>query len=332
MPEQGEELGARPDPGAGLHAGGTELSDLEVVALSFLRDAVLVFERGRPLWVSPSVTDLLGWRPEEVLALTAAELVHPDDRESVRGVQRVLDAGLPASGRARLRRRDGSWAWVESHMRPVYDFDGTYHGRSVHSWSDIGSTLAAEQALEEQAHRFRLLAENASDVVVQGSVEGVVEWVSPSITAALGWPPQDFVGQEFRQFVHPDDLPTVVGAQEELARGNAVEFESRLLRTDGGHHWFGVTARPLFDSTGAVIGRVAAWRDTESEHDVRAALAASEERLRTVTEFAGELIVQVTPDGTCEWASPAAARVVGWDPDALVGQRGDDLVHPDDSR
>lgn len=248
----------------------------------------------------------------------------------MRGVQRVLDAGLPASGRARLRRRDGSWAWVESHMRPVYDFDGTYHGRSVHSWSDIGSTLAAEQALEEQAHRFRLLAENASDVVVQGSVEGVVEWVSPSITAALGWPPQDFVGQEFRQFVHPDDLPTVVGAQEELARGNAVEFESRLLRTDGGHHWFGVTARPLFDSTGAVIGRVAAWRDTESEHDVRAALAASEERLRTVTEFAGELIVQVTPDGTCEWASPAAARVVGWDPDALVGQRGDDLVHPDD--
>ena len=330
MPDQGEELGARPDHDAGVHGARTELSDLEVVALSFLRDAVLVFERGRPLWASPSVTDLLGWRPDEVLALTAAELVHPDDLESVRGVQRVLDEGLPVSSRARLRCRDGSWAWVESHMRPVYDFDGTYRGRSVHSWSDIAATLAAEHALEEQAHRFRLLAEHASEVVVEGSADGIVEWISPSVTDALGWHPEDLIGGRVQELTHPEDLAAVAAVQARVAAGEVASADVRLRKPDGEYRRFDITVRPLVGEGGAVTGRVASLRDIQSEHDARADLAASERRMRTVTQFAGELIVELSPTGDCEWASPAAARVVGWPAEELVGQRGDALVHPDD--
>ena len=121
MPDPGGNLGAAPARDA-----GAELSDLAVVALTFARDAILVLHGGRPLWVTPSVTELLGWRPDELLALTAAELVHPDDLAAVRGIQGLLDQGLPVSGRARLRHKDGSWVWIESHMRPVYDVDGSY--------------------------------------------------------------------------------------------------------------------------------------------------------------------------------------------------------------
>ena len=325
MPDPGGELGAAPARDA-----GAELSDLAVVALTFARDAILVLHGGRPLWVTPSVTELLGWRPDELLALTAAELVHPDDLAAVRGIQGLLDQGLPVSGRARLRHKDGSWVWIESHMRPVYDVDGSYRGRSVHSWHDIQDNVAAEHALTEEMHRFRMLAEHASEVLVQGSVDGLVEWVSPSVTAALGWRPDDFVGRRFLTFVHPDDAHSVESVQAQVNRGEVASLDVRLRRPDGGHQWFAIVVRPLFDEQGAVTGRVASWHDNQAAHEARADLAVSAQRMRTVTEFAGELIVELSPSGVCEWASPAAARVVGWPSEALIGQHGDDLVHHDD--
>lgn len=65
--------------------------------------------------VSPSVTEILGWRPEEMVGRRSLEFIHPEDRP--RAIANWMDSrSAPGAGRrARLRHqhRDGSWVWFE---------------------------------------------------------------------------------------------------------------------------------------------------------------------------------------------------------------------------
>ena len=54
---------------------------------------------------------------------------------------------------------------------------------------DVGTEVANFEVLQKTAHQFRLMAENASDVVYQTDFAGVIRWASPSVTHVLGWDP-----------------------------------------------------------------------------------------------------------------------------------------------
>ncbi|MEQ1702434.1 MAG: PAS domain-containing protein, partial [Ilumatobacteraceae bacterium] len=65
------------------------------------------------------------------------------------------------------------------------------------------------RSLEELAaseRRYRMLAENATDVVYALDTTGRITWVSPSVEEILGWRPGDLVGRLLHEILHPDDL------------------------------------------------------------------------------------------------------------------------------
>lgn len=135
---------------------------------------------------------------------------------------------------------------------------------------EVRAAREAEAALErahESEERFRLLAENAYDVVMSGTNEGIVTWISPSITPLAGWETDEVTGRPFADFVHPDDVPTLRAHQAALLEGHPAVFETRLRRKDGDWRWGRVQVRPLLDDSGAVIGRVGNWRDIEPERE-----------------------------------------------------------------
>jgi PAS domain S-box-containing protein len=51
---------------------------------------------------------------------------------------------------------------------------------------------------------------------------------------------------------------------------------------------------------------------------------------RTLVEEVNDLATVIDTDGIITYVSPAVTRVIGYDPDELVGQKGDEFVHPDD--
>jgi PAS domain S-box-containing protein len=139
----------------------------------------------------------------------------------------------------------------------------------------------------ELGERQRLLAENVNDVVVLGDNDGVIVWTLPSVTKLMGWSPEEMAGVPFRDFVHPDDVPTVAARQAGLARGELSQFEVRLRRKPGDYRWMNVRVRPILDEHGVVVGRVAGWWDAEEQHAAADALAHSRERYRAA--LAGKL-------------------------------------------
>ena len=55
------------------------------------------------------------------------------------------------------------------------------------AWRDVTEQRTATEKLAASEAKFRLLAENSSDVVMRMNMEGRITWVSPSLTPAIGW-------------------------------------------------------------------------------------------------------------------------------------------------
>ena len=254
--------------------------------------------------------------PVTMLMPDALRHAHPAAMERVRdgGTLRLNDQLIALEG----RRSDGSDFPIELSMAE-WELAGV---RSITTIvRDVGERQAAERALAESEAQFRLLAENASDLVFRADNDGVTIWVSPSVTAALGWRPEELVGLPIAGFIHPDDLATLHGAQSAMLEGEAARYELRLRTAQGDHRWMAVSSRPIVDEQGVVTGRVGGLRDIQSEVEARRARAASEEQYRRVfdVEPDGLLLVDQQTLGIVD-ANESAVRMYGYDREELLRQ------------
>ncbi len=133
--------------------------------------------------------------------------------------------------------------------------------------------------LQASEQRYRVLAENGSDVILTGPPDGRIDWVSDSVERTLGWQPQDLVGRHGLQFIHPDDRPGVELVLLRVAAGEPQRLEARWLRADGTSLWMSGLLGPERDAAGLAVGRISNWRDISSEHQAREELAAERELL-----------------------------------------------------
>ena len=231
----------------------------------------LVAPDGTFLEVNAALCTMLGRGEAELRATTWQELTHPDDLAADASlVQEVVD-GL----------RD-SYRLAKRYLRP----DGTVvHGDLlvVGMRGDDGAfeyLIAQVVDMTEQVRlsdRYRMLAENATDVVALADNDGVVQWISDAVTRVVGWAPSDMEGRPWADFIHADDQPLMRENQVRLRAGEWVEMELRVRASDGTHRWASFRVRPVADEAGTVVGRVAAWWDSEDTHEAREALRRSEE-------------------------------------------------------
>ncbi len=134
--------------------------------------------------------------------------------------------------------------------------------------ADIGyglSRLRGIQALAASEQRFRLLAENAMDLVFAVTVQGVITWVSPSVRTVLGFEPEDLLGKTADAVLVADDVSLVDPGLRLSQRGDSPTVRLRFRRADGSHLWTETTLRPLIDSDGSPTGRIVAVRNVDEQ-------------------------------------------------------------------
>ena len=107
-----------PRTGPLLKASGGLNVTWEVLSAAMKDLIVLSDPRGVIFYASPA-SRLLGYEPHELIGLSAADLVHSDDRARFSAETRALfePDGVERSGARthRYRRKDGSFVWLEGH-------------------------------------------------------------------------------------------------------------------------------------------------------------------------------------------------------------------------
>ena len=113
---------------------------------------------GVRLYVSPSVTEILGWSAAEMLASDYKRYVHPDDLAGFAAVGAKMREGAERlSNIYRYLKRDGSWAWLEARLILARDADGTPR-EYISNTRDITRQKEAEMALAAAAAELTELA------------------------------------------------------------------------------------------------------------------------------------------------------------------------------
>ncbi|MEI8239095.1 MAG: PAS domain S-box protein [Actinomycetota bacterium] len=226
---------------------------------------LLVGPDERYSWASPSMSEVLGWDPSQVVGRSISDFVGAEDIAAIVAARPTGEQQRYAVEKERWLCADGSYRWMSATARQMLDEAGHLLGRVV-ALRDIDEQVRVRLALAQSEADYRRLAENASDVVYQTSPDGIVQWVSPSVEAALGKKPNDIVGRPMWDLFAPEDIERARGYRARVLNGEAPEtFELRYLTHDGKRRWMSVRPRPLFDEAGNIIGSVVGLRNCEAE-------------------------------------------------------------------
>ena len=167
--------------------------------------------------------------------------------------------------------------------------------------------------LSESQQVFRLISENAADMIAVVDVEGRRIYNSQSYERVLGYSPEDLQKSSAFEQIHPEDRERVREASLEARRtGAGRTLEYRMRHKDGSWRVLESTARIIPSASGIPEKLVIVNRDITERKRAVEALRVSEASFRSVVEDAPYGIYQADDEGHFLRVNPALQRMLGY--------------------
>ena len=143
-----------------------------------------------------------------------------------------------------------------------------------------------EEKLRFDEQRFRTLIEHSSDIISLINLEGIITYINPAIEKVLGFKPEERIGANGFELVHPDDMKFFADSFNTLTRATnypIIKGEVRLRHKDGSWRTFeGVGSNLVHNNVVEAV--IANYRDITERKQAEESLKKSEERYRLITE------------------------------------------------
>ena len=280
-------------------------------------------------YASPSVRTLLGWNPTELVGREATELCHPDDVIPIASFV-PAQPGEVISVTRRALRRDGSYIWVESRAQTIVGPDGDLEVLSTSR--DITDRMAAAAAMAESEAAYRRIVDLAAEGVCLVDPDQIITFANARMGEILGVPASGLLGRSTAEFMDDEGRAIAVARMKRRRAGIAESGDFKFVRADGSPVWTSFSAAPIIDDTGVFQGSIAMVFDVTERHRQEEALARSEARYRALVDHIPDTVA-VVYDRAMRVVIAAGADLParGFEADAMVGKRFDELVAPEDA-
>lgn len=156
----------------------------------------------------------------------------------------------------------------------------------IASCIDITDRKKAEKALLESENKYRLIAENMTDLLILFDVNGKGIYASPSHESVLGYVPEFFEGASTSNLLHPEDFTlAMMKFNEVISRKVPGKMELRLMHANGDWKLFECTGTPVVGENGDVEHIMVVAKDITEKRRAEELLWNSE-KLSLVGELA----------------------------------------------
>jgi PAS domain S-box-containing protein len=264
------------------------------------------------LYWSDQIEPIFGFGPGKFGRTYEAFLqcVHPDDRQYVIN---SVDASVKGERDYAIEHRiiwpNGKTRWV-SEAGEVYRNEKGEAIRMVGVVQDITERKHAEEALQKSEERYRTLVELALDIIYRLDAEGNILFISHGIES-LGYTPEELIGINLGDIVHPDDLDAVWKGLAERRTGSRItrNLEFRVLKKLHKNRrglidsvWVSVTARGLWNipddkikkQNKNFLGTLGIMRDITERRRVAEELERAKEAAETASSAKSEFLASMS--------------------------------------
>jgi PAS domain S-box-containing protein len=298
--------------------------------------------KGKILQANDAVSQLLGFRQDEVLEQSLSRFISPEEtREFMAALDEVVERGVTRNARLNPRSASGEIIPMTLNASALRDPDGKVIGA-------IG-ILRDMRELDKARAYAESLIKNAPDPVFVSDLEGKILQANDAVFALLGFRPDELIEQSLSRIISPEETREFLAALREV-----VEREEREEDTKENYHYprlamqakqRGITrnvvlnprtasgeiiptslnASALRDSDGKVIGAIGILRDMR-ELDKARAYAESLIKNAPDPVFVSDL------EGKILQANDAVFSLLGLRPDELIEQSLSRFISPEETR
>ncbi|HAN37623.1 MAG TPA: hypothetical protein DCQ29_01860, partial [Chitinophagaceae bacterium] len=293
--------------------GITDILEHPLALASYVIDIVSIHDaNGDYLYVNEAVTHSLGYKVEELIGISAYNLIHPDDRANMAAEahEKLRRGEVVNQITARLIAKNGDIKYYEITTTPMLDNNGVLE-YMIAVARDISDYKEAEKVRAEKELLLKLLAENTVDVVCLHETSGRLVYVSPSVNHILGYMADEMQAAVFTDLIHPDDVTLVANVFSEVLETGEQQHVKYFRMRHKASHWVFLESdtKLVTDSSGQHF-ILSNCRDVSEQILAGKEIVLINERYRSILESSDAIVAMMDQEGNYLFVNQKAADFV----------------------
>jgi diguanylate cyclase (GGDEF)-like protein/PAS domain S-box-containing protein len=269
----------------------------------------IIDHRGGFVYANEALCRMSGYEAKELCEMHFTAMLHLDDRASRLNIfQRILSGEIGSFvNERRLVRKDGNVVWVRTSITVPREQAGP--PQIITFIEDITERKQAEAALRASEERFRIAAENASDMIYEWDLStGEVDVFGPNHQRMGDWPtPRRY--EDWKSMVHPEDLERVIPEfSRHIQSGERYSDEYRIVGQNGEIYYFSNRGQAVRNAAGEPYKWIGLATDITERKLAEEAIS----QLAAIVQCSGDAIIATDTWATITTWNDGAQKLFGY--------------------
>jgi PAS domain S-box-containing protein len=258
---------------------------------------------------------LYGWPAEETFGVNLLDRLAPQSSHGAsEEIRTAIRSGDRWSGELTVANQAGGQLNVHATFSPVHGDDGSPVG------SVCVSSDASERRRTEADERLAAIVTSSEDAIVAWDRTQTVTHWNAGAERVFGYTAAEVVGDARYEIIPENRREELREMITRLWRGEAIQqLESERIRKDGRRIDVSISASPVRDSTGTVVGAAVIARDITVQRERERHLQNAKQRLRSLFTYHPDSVFAMDSEGRYTELNPACERLSGMPPDQVIG-------------
>ncbi len=289
---------------------------------------------GNILFCNEFAESFFGYEPDELVGRNVVGTIVPQTESSGRDLAEMIkeltrNPELFRSNENENMKASGERVWIRWSNRPVFDDKGT-----LASILCVGQNITEKKQLEDELRkseeRYRMIAENSSDILWTTDMNLQTTYVSPSVERLMGEPVDVHMRRTMEDKFPEESMNKLASLlEEELECEKDPDCDKRRYRTVEVEHYradgslvpIEISMSFQRDENGNVTGIHGITRDITERVKAREQLVQSERKYRVLMESSlFPVVVTSIEDNSILYANEFASSFFDVSPDEVIGQ------------